>query len=236
MERRLAPYVARTEPYGFQHLLGRADWEADAVRDELRGSGLDLLRDPDAVLGIDATGFLKKGRHSAGVARHYSGPAGRIANCQLGVFLGYASRLGHALRERERYVPKEGMDDRARCRQAGLPNARGCATTPPRAHQMLARAWGAGVPATGVAGDRVYGADRRLRLGLEAQPQASVLAVSGQADVWLGWRQRRVNTILASLPAAGWTRRRAGEGAKGPRWDDWRWLPLADPVQPDWRR
>jgi SRSO17 transposase len=176
MERRLAPYVARTEPrqralaylrglrspaertnrwqlaeisgattpYGFQHLLGRADWEADAVRDELRGSGLDPLRDPDAVLGIDATGFLKKGRHSAGVARHYSGTAGRIANCQLGVFLGYASRLGHTLLDRERYVPKEGIDDRARCRQAGLPNDRGFATTPQRAHQMLARAWGAG--------------------------------------------------------------------------------------------
>jgi SRSO17 transposase len=101
---------------------------------------------------------------------------------------------------------------------------------------MLARAFGAGVPAEWVTGDSVYGDDRRLRMWLEGQPQAYVLAVSGKAYVWLSWQQRRVNTVLAALPADGWTRLSAGDGTKGPRWYDWRWLPLAEPQEPGWRR
>ena len=104
------------------------------------------------------------------------------------------------------------------------------------AQQLLARAFAVGVPAAWVTGDRVYGDDRRLRMWLESCPQAYVLAVSGKEYVWLGWQQRRVNTLLAALPAEGWTRLSAGDGAKGPRWDDWRWLPLAEPLQPGWRR
>ncbi len=268
MERRLAPYFARSEsrqralaylrallspagrknswqlaevsgeatPYGFQYLLGRADWEADAVRDELRRYLIQHLRDPAAVLVIDETGFLKKGRQSAGVARQYSGTAGRIENCQIGVFLAYAGPLGHALLDRELYLPREWTEDAARCRQAGIPEDRRFATKPQLARHMLARAFAAGVPATWVTGDSVYGDDRRLRMWLEACPQAYVLAVSGEEYVWLDWRQRQIKTILASLPDGGWTRLRAGDGAKGPRWYDWRWLPLADPLHPDWRR
>jgi SRSO17 transposase len=101
---------------------------------------------------------------------------------------------------------------------------------------MLQRTLVAGVPAKWVTGDSVYGDDRRLRVWLEAQPQAHVLAVSGQDYVWLDGRQRQVKTTLAVLPAEGWTRLSAGEGAKGPRWYDWRWLPLAEPLEPDWRR
>jgi SRSO17 transposase len=159
-----------------------------------------------------------------------------VENCQIGVFLGYASPLGHALLDRELYLPKEWTTDRERCRRAGIPEDRGFATKPQLAQQMLARAFTAGVPATWVTGDSVYGDDRRLRMWLEAQPQAYVLAVSGQEYVWLGGRQRQVKTILAALPEDGWTRLSAGDGTKGPRWYDWRWLPLADPVDPQWRR
>ena len=232
----LAEVSGDATPYAFQHLLRRALWDPEAVREELRHYAVQHLEDPEAVLVIDETGFLKKGRHSAGVARQYSGTAGRIENCQVGVFVGYASRLGHALLDRELYLPREWADDPARCRQAGIPEDRRFATKPQLAQQMLQRTLAAGVPARWVTGDSVYGDDRRLRMWLEGQPQAYVLAVSGKEYVWLGWRQRRVNTLLAGLPIDGWTRLSAGEGAKGPRWDDWRWLPLADPLHPDWRR
>jgi SRSO17 transposase len=232
----LAEVSGDATPYGFQYLLGRADWEADAVRDELRHYLVQHLGNLHAVLVIDETGFPKKGRHSAGVARQYSGTLGKIDNCQVGVFLGYASQLGHTLLDRELYVPQEWTNDRDRCRKAGIPEARRFATKPQLAQHMLVRAFAAGVPARWVTGDRVYGADRRLRMWLEAQPQAYVLAVSGQAYVWVDEQQRQVKSILAALPEAGWTRLSAGDGAKGPRWDDWRWLALADPLEPGWRR
>jgi SRSO17 transposase len=232
----LAEISGAATPYAFQHLLRRALWDPEAVRDELRHYIVQHLGDPEAVLVLDETGFLKKGRHSAGVARQYSGTAGKVENCQVGVFLGYASPLGHALLDRELYLPKEWTDDRERARQAGIPAERRFATKPQLAQQMLARMLAAGVPARWVTGDSVYGHDRRLRMWLEAQPHAYVLAVSGQEYVWLDWRQRQVKTILAALPEEGWTRLSAGDGTTGPRWYDWRWLPLADPVDPAWRR
>jgi SRSO17 transposase len=232
----LAEVSGDTTPYAFQHLLRRALWDPEAVRDELRRYLIQHLGDPEAVLVIDETGFLKKGRHSAGVARQYSGTAGRIENCQIGVFLGYASRLGQALLDRELYLPKEWTNDATRCRQAGIPAERRFATKPQLAQQMLQRALVAGVPARWVTGDSVYGNDRRLRLWLEAQPVAYVLAVSGQEYVWRGWQPRQVKTLLAALSEDGWTRLSAGNGAKGPRWYDWRWIPLADPVNPSWGR
>ena len=232
----LAEVSGEPTPYGFQYLLSRADWEADAVRDELRIYVIPHLGAPDAVLALDETGFLKKGDQSAGVARQYSGTAGKVENCQIGVFLGYASQLGHALLDRELYLPQEWTNDRERCRQAGIPEDRRFATKPQLARQLLARAFAAGVPAKWVTGDSVYGDDRRLRMWLEAQPQAYVLAVSGKEYVWVGWQQRQVKTLLAALPEAGWTRLSAGDGTKGPRWYDWRWLPLAAPLEPGWRR
>jgi SRSO17 transposase len=232
----LAEVSGDTTPYAFQHLLRRALWDPEAVRDELRRYVIQHLGAPEAVLVLDETGFLKKGRHSAGVARQYSGTAGRIENCQIGVFLGYASQLGQALLDRELYLPKAWTDDPARCRQAGIPAEHRFATTPQLAQHMLQRALAAGVPGRWVTGDSVYGNDRRLRVWLEAQPQAYVLAVSGQEYVGLGWPQRQVKTLLATLPEDSWTRWSAGDGAKGPRWYDWQWLPLADPVDPQWRR
>jgi SRSO17 transposase len=232
----LAEVSGDTTPYAFQHLLRRALWDPEAVCGELRRYVLQHLADPSAVLVIDETGFLKKGRHSAGVARQYSGTAGRVENCQIGVFLGYASPLGHTLLDRELYLPQEWTADRDRCRQAGIPEDQRFATKPQLAQQILERVLATGIPAKWVAGDSVYGDDRRLRLWLEAQLQASVLAVSGQEYVWLDGRQRQVKTILATLPEDGWTRLSAGDGAKGPRWYDWGWRPLADPLDPGWRR
>ena len=125
------------------------------------------------------------------------------------------------------YLPKEWTNDPERCRQTGIPQDRHFATKPQLAHQMLARAFAAGVPAKWVTGDSVYGADRRLRRWLEARPQAYVLAVSGQEYVWLGGQQRPGQNAPGRLPEEGWTRLSAGDGAKGPRWYDWRWRPLA---------
>jgi SRSO17 transposase len=223
-------------PYGVQHLLGRAQWDADAVRDALRPYLLAHLGDPWAVLVLDETGFLKKGQQSAGVARPYSGTAGRVENCQIGVFLAYASPRGQALLDRELYLPKEWTNAPARCAGARIPGGRPFATKPQLARQRLERAFQAGVTAVWVTGDSVYGDDRRLRVWLESQNQAYVLAVSGKEYVWLGWQQRQVKTILAALPAEGWRRLSAGAGAKGRRLYDWCWLPLADPMQPPWRR
>jgi SRSO17 transposase len=222
--------------YGLQHLLGRALWDPEAVRDELRTYVTEHLGETKAVLVIDETGFLKKGRHSAGVARQYRGTADRIEHCQIGVLLAYASRHGHAWLDRELCVPKAWTDAPVRCQQAGIPQGRRFATKPALAAQMLARSLAAGVPAAWVTGDRVYGDDRRLRRALEARPQGYVLAVSGQEYVWVDWHQRQVKTVLAALPEDGWRRRSAGDGAKGPRWYDWRWLSLAAPLEPGWCR
>jgi SRSO17 transposase len=232
----LAEVVGAANPYGFQHLLGRAEWDAAAVRDELHHYVAAYFGDADAVVVIDETGFLKKGRRSAGVARQYSGTAGRIENVQIGVFLTYASRHGHTLLDRELYLPKEWTEDRERCAQAGIPSTRRLQTKPALAKQMLQRVREAQVPFRWVTGDSVYGADRRLRLWLEEHEQAYVLAVSGKDYVWSGWRQHQVKTLLATLPADGWQRLSAGAGAKGPRDYDWLRLPIGSGLQEAGRR
>ena len=232
----LAEISGDPNPYGFQHLLGRADWDPDALRDRLRTYVTDYLADVDAVGVIDETGFLKKGTHSAGVARQYSGTAGRVENCQMGVFLAYASSHGHTLLDRELYLPKEWTADRDRCRRAGIPDERAFATKPALAQLMLARTFDAAVRLAWVTGDSVYGDDRALRHWLEARLQAYVLAVSGKETVWINHVQRSVTSILTDLPADGWERLSAGAGSKGLRWYDWRRLALSDPAQAGWQR
>jgi SRSO17 transposase len=197
---------------------------------------MEHLGVPEGVLVIDETGFLKKGKHSAGVARQYSGTAGRVENCQIGVFLAYASARGQVLLDRELYLPEGWTQDRARCAQARIPAERPCATKPELARSMLERALQAGVPAAWVTGDCVYGDNRRLRRWLEEQEQAYVLAVSGKESVEVGEAPRQVKAVLAAVPAEGWTRASAGAGAKGPRWYDWCWLPVAAPPPPHWCR
>jgi SRSO17 transposase len=232
----LAEVNGDATPYGVQHLLGRAQWDADALRDDLRPYVLEHLGAPQAVLVVDETGFLKKGQHSAGVARQYSGTAGRVENCQIGVFVTYATPQGHLMLDRELYLPTEWTNNATRCKGAGIPAERRFATKPQLAQQMLQRAFDHGVPAAWVTGDSVYGDNRSLRLWLEAHRHAHVLAVSGKEYVWRAGRQQQVKTLLAALAAEGWYRLSAGDGAKGPRWYDWTWLPLAAPLQPHWRR
>jgi SRSO17 transposase len=176
----LADICGEPTPYGVQYVLGRAGWDADAVRDARRPSVIPHLGDPTGVLVLDETGWVKQGCHSAGVARPDTGTVGQVENGPIGVCLGDAGQLGHALVDRELDGPTEWANDCERCRQAGIPADRPVATTPPLACQMLARAFAAGVPAPWGTGDRVYGADRHLRVWLEARPQADGLAVSGQ--------------------------------------------------------
>src|SRR5215212_8312326 len=232
----LAEISGHSNPYGFQHLLGRADWNPDVLRDRLRTYVTDYLANSDGVGVIDETGFLKKGRHSAGVARQYSGTAGRIENCQIGVFLAYASLHGHTLIDRELYLPKEWIDDRERCRRAGIPDERVFATKPVLARQMLERALEAGVMLAWITADSVYGDDRALRSFLEERKQAYVLALSGKEWVWLGEQQRQIKTILAELSSQGWERLSAGAGSKGARLYEWRRLELSAPAQAGWKR
>jgi len=241
----LAEEVGDPTPYGLQHLLGRAIWNADAVRDEVRAYVMDTLKAADAVLVVDETGFLKKGTKSVGVKRQYSGTAGRIENCQVGVFLAYASARGQAFLDRELYLPAEWAADAARRQQAGVPETVDFATKPELAQRMLARALDAGVDAAWVVADAVYGDSRRLGMDLETQEQPYVLALSGKAYVWVGWHQERVGDVLDALrhgdvpPTAGgedWRRLSAGDGAKGPRIFDWCRLPLNPPVQEGFAR
>jgi SRSO17 transposase len=180
---------------------------------------------------LDETGFLKKGGKSAGVQRQYSGTAGRIENCQVGVFLGYASRHGRALIDRALYLPERWVRDAARCAAAGIPDDAALTTKPKLGLAMLDRALAAGVPSAWVAGDSVYGADHRIRRRLEARGRGYVLAVtSGQR---LGFVP--VEEWLAKVPPDGWRRLSAGEGAKGPRLYDWAHLPFRG-AAPGWRR
>jgi SRSO17 transposase len=232
----LAEALGGATPYGVQHLLGRALWDVDVVRDELRQYAVDHLADEGAILVVDETGFLKKGRHSAGVARQYSGSAGRVENCQVGVFLAYVSRHGHTLIDRELYLPREWTDDPERCAQAGVPADHAFATKPELARQMLERAIKAGLQPAWVTGDSIYGDGRGLRLWLEEQEQAHVMAISGKEYVWVNLKQYRISQLLADLPADGWTRLSAGDGAKGPRWYDWLLVPVNRPPQQGWRR
>jgi SRSO17 transposase len=227
----LAESAGEVTPYGMQRLLAGAHWDADAVRDDLYPYVREHLGDPQAILVVDETGFLKQGVKSVGVKRQYSGTAGRIANCQMGVFLTYAAPDGHVLLDRELYLPREWADDTERREEAGVPETVTFATKPELARQMLERARTVGIPAAWVTGDSIYGGDRRLRVWLEQQEQPFVLAVASNEPLWAvvvgQWGQYRADAVAADVPAEQWQRLSAGAGAKGPRWYDWALAPLA---------
>jgi SRSO17 transposase len=206
------------------------------VRDELRSYVLAHLGEDDDILVVDETGFLKKGKKSAGVAPQYSGTAGGRANCQIGVFLLYASPKGAAFIDRELYLPDEWTQDRVRCREAGIPDAVGFATKGELAQRMLARAFTAGVQAAWVVGDSIDGSDE-LRTWLERQQQPYVLAVAETHPVWMAGRALPVGLVAALLPEEAWTPLSAGEGSQGPRLYDWGWLEVdAEPeARGGWR-
>lgn len=233
----IAEQVGDATPYGIQHLLGRSVWEADAVRDELRVYIVEHLGHPSAVLVLDETGFLKKGTQSVGVQRQYSGTAGRVENCQIGVFLNYAAPEGYTFLDRELYLPQSWTDEPERCRQAGVPLTVEFATKPQLARQMLARALADEVPHAWVTGDEVYGSNPGLRQWLEAQREAYVLAVSVKESIDIGAGVSRADAIATTLSASAWTRLSCGEGSKGPRRYDWARVEESDPTVPaGWRR
>jgi SRSO17 transposase len=237
----LAEAAGEPSPHGMQDFLNRAVWDADAVRDDLRAYVVAHLGDPAAVLVLDETGFLKKGTKSVGVQRQYSGTAGRIENCQLGVFLTYAGAAGHAFLDRELYLPREWAEAAARRAEAGVPAGVAFRTKPQLAQAMLARALAAGVPRGWVTGDEVYGGDRRLRVWLEEQDQPHVLAVKSTEPLWAatdrGPAQVAAAALVAALPAGAWGTLSAGDGAKGPRLYDWTRAairPLSEPGKGYW--
>jgi SRSO17 transposase len=249
----LAEVAGDATPYGLQHLLGRANWDADLVRDDLRGYVIEHLSDDEGVLEsvliVDETGFIKKGQKSVGVKRQYTGTAGKkTENCQVGVFLAYASPRGQAFIDRELYLPEEEWaHDEQRRKRAGVPEEIGMPTKPEMAKEMLGRALDAGVKAAWVVGDSIYGDTRRLGMFLEEREQPYVLALSGKAHVWAGFRQHRVSAVLESLrrqqgglspeeAEEGWCRISAGDGSKGPRLYDWLRLPLNPPLREGFER
>src|SRR5215208_2037580 len=230
----LAEAAGDASPDGVQDFLARMHWDADAVRDDLRAYVVEHLGDPDAVLVLDETGFLKKGTKSVGVARQYSGTAGRIENCQIGVFLAYASPRGRAFLDRALYLPKVWAEDMARREAAGVPQDVRFATKGELAQAMLARAFAAEVPAAWVTGDEIYGNDGGLRRWLEAQNRPYVLAVARSHAVWQDGVQVRVDTLVEQIPEAGWQRIDIGAGSKGPRRYDWACGRLPDATEEGW--
>ena len=226
----LAEAAGDASPDSVQDFLSRMRWDADAVRDDLRAYVVEHLGDADAVMALDETGFIKKGEHSVGVQRQYSGTAGRIENCQVGVFLGYASRHGHALIDRALYLPKTWAGDEERRRIAWVPEEVAFATKPKLGIALLERALDAGVPCAWVTGDCVYGGDSALRRFLERRRVGYVLAVTSAQHLGLV----PVLDWVEDVPADGWHRLSAGAGAKGPRLYDWAFLPFRGAVPADW--
>jgi SRSO17 transposase len=218
----LAEHAGNASPDGMQRLLNFHSWNADEVRDDLRSYVVDSLGDRSSVLVVDETGFVKKGTKSAGVQRQYSGTAGRVENCQLGVFLTYASPRGRALIDRELYLPdKNWAQDAARRAEAVVPEDVVFRTKPALARAMIERAHAARVPFGWVAGDEVYGGDPKLAGWLEDHSVGYVLAVACDHQVRTAAGKLRVDALAGMVPQQGWQRLSCGDGAKGPRLYDW---------------
>jgi SRSO17 transposase len=226
-----AESVGDPGPWRQQAILGRGHWDADALRDVVCDYALETLADEDAVLVIDETGFLKQGKASCGVARQYTGSAGKITNCQIGVFAAYVSRHGHAFVDRALYLPKEWTDNRTRLKAAHVPEAVGFATKPQIARRMIARAIAAGVPFSFVAADSVYGVGD-IEMALRKAGKGYVLGVAAN-HVFNSWGKEQfvrgtAATIAKDIPKTAWRRLSAGDGTKGPRLHDWAYIELAD--------
>ncbi len=214
-------------PIGMQRLLGEADWDADGVRDDVRDYVVETIGDKDAVLIGDDTGFLKKGVRSAGVQRQYSGTAGRTESCQAGTFLVYASAKGRALVERELYVPVSWADDRARCRDAGIPDEVPVAAKTGRFKAMLHRAVEAKVPFAWVTADEVYGQSESLRRWMEQRVISHVMCVkTSDTVITRGMGECRVDEPVAGLAPQAWKRLSAGQGSHGERRYQWARVPV----------
>ena len=228
----LAEWAGEVSPDGMQRLLRRADWDVDGVRDDVREYVIERLGEPDGVLIADDTGFIKKGTRSAGVQRQYSGTAGRTENCQVGVFLAYASRYGHALIDRELYLPQSWADDRDRRRAASIPEEVEFITKPRQAQLMIGRAIAAGVPFAWFTADETYGQAKYLQAWLEEQDVCYVVAIRRSDTLTTTAGEQRADALIAAAPARSWQRLSTGAGAHGPREFDWARIP----VRPEGRR
>jgi SRSO17 transposase len=222
----LAERAGEVSPDGMQRLLRHADWDTREVRDDVRDYVIEQLGDPGGVLIADETGFIKKGTRSAGVQRQYSGTAGRTENCQVGAFLAYASAHGHALIDRELYIPRSWTEARDRCRVAGIPDDVAFATKPQLAQAMLARAIEAGVPFAWFTGDEVYGQAKYLHGWLEDRDVSYVLAIKRNDTLTTPDGEKRADALIAAVPAGAWQQLSAGAGAHGPREYDWARVPV----------
>lgn len=227
----LAEQTGEATPHGTQRLLNAARWDVEDVRDDLRDYVLENLGNEDAVLVVDETGFLKKGEHSVGVKRQYSGTAGRVENCQIGVFLAYASEKGAGFIDRELFLPEEWMKDKKRRKAAGVPEERKFLSKPQLAQQMLKRALEAGVKAAWVVADTVYSSWQVCNL-LEEQQQSHILAVPSNFMVRFiddgSVQQPHIKTLFKKLEPEAWHHLSAGSGSKGERLYDWAWLSLRE--------
>src|SRR3954447_18240085 len=237
----LAEAIGDARPWRTQRVLSHGLWAEDAARDLCREHAVGCLGAEDAVLVIDETAFVKKGRHSAGVARQYCGTLGKVENCQVGVFLAYGSRRGHALIDRRLYLPEAWAGDAGRRRAAKVPEDVPFLTKPAIARAMIARALDAGVPCGWVLGDEVYGADRRLRTMLEERGKPYLLTIRSNdelgAELDGGGGRHEAAALARALPPRAWRRLSAGAGTKGERLYDWarvRLLPPHDPFRERW--
>jgi SRSO17 transposase len=231
----LAEHAGDAVPWRMQALLGRTVWDEERARDICRDYTLEQLGDPDGVLVVDETGFIKKGQHSVGVSRQYSGTAGRIENCQVGVFLSYASRHGHALIDRRLYLPKEWAEAVDRREAARVPDDVVFTTKPKIAAAMIAQALDAGVFCAWVLGDAVYGSDKRLRVMLEEREKPYVLAVrSDERFMMAGFKTQTAEALADAVGEQDWSRLPAGAGSKGPRRYDWARVRLFRLQSPPW--
>ncbi len=228
----MAEAIGEARPRGVQHLLNDARWDPDLVRDDLADYVVEHLGDErSGVFVVDETGFLKKGEKSVGVARQYTGTAGKRENCQVGVFLCYSSEKGTAFIDRALYLPREEWaDDLARREEAGVPEEVRFATKGELAKEMLQRAFEAGVPGRWVVADTVYGTARGLRGWLERRGSWYVLAVPETRGVYYEGCQRQAREVAQDLPEEAWVRASAGAGSKGDRLYDWARVPLPDPA------
>ena len=237
----LAEQAGEATPDGVQRLLYNYRWDADLVRDDLRDYVVEHLGDADGVLVVDETGFLKKGGKSVGVQRQYSGTAGRIENCQVGVFLAYAGAKGRTLLDRDLHLPQVWAQDRERREEAGVPEDAVFRTKPQLAQLMLERAADSGVPFSWFTGDEVYGSDRKLRRWLEREEIPHVMAIKSNEKLW-AWTEKgplqvRADRLVSGVEESAWVRCSAGNGAKGPRVYDWTAVkirPLREPGKGHW--
>jgi SRSO17 transposase len=232
----LAEYLGEKTPYAIQQFLYRGRFSADAIMDITRNYVGEKLGEEDGVLVVDETGFLKQGKKSCGVKRQYSGTAGRIENCQIGVFLTYAGNKGHAPIDRRLYMPGEWINDEQRRKEAGVPESLAFQTKPQMALEMIQTATAAGMPYKWVTGDCVYGDYRAIRLWLEDNLKCYVMSVSGKEYIWEGYKQVSIGSILQNLPEAGWFEASCGDGSKGARIYDWLTIEMNRPACEGWKR